>query len=58
MIYLIAILLFVFAAIEWLHLRAIRQHTSVLTVLHAELSDFGSKLEKLEAKFDGGAIPK
>lgn len=58
MIYLIAILLLVVAVIEWLHLRAIRQHTSTLTVLHAELSDFGSELEKLESKFDSGAIPK
>lgn len=58
MIYIIAILLFVFAAIEWLHVRAIRQHTSVLTVLHAEFADFKTDVEKLEAKFDGGTIPK
>lgn len=58
MIYIIAILLLLFAAIEWLHVRALRENTSVTTVLHAEVADLGTHVEKLESKFDGGAIPK
>lgn len=58
MIYIIALLLLVFALIEWLHIRAIREHTSIMTVLHAEIADVETHVEKLESKFDGGAIPK
>ena len=54
MIYIIALLLLVFALIEWLHIRAIREHTSIMTVMHAEISDVETHVEKIESKFDGG----
>lgn len=47
MIYLIAVLLALFAAIEWLHLRAIRAHTSTLTVLHAEIVALEDDVQKI-----------
>lgn len=53
MIYLIAVLLFLFAFVEWLHLRALHQHASALTVLHAEIA----KLEAVVQKAAGGAKP-
>ena len=58
MIYIIAILLVLFVVVEWLHLRAVRQHTSVLTVLHAEIAGLKKDEEKFDSKFDGGTIPK
>lgn len=58
MIYIIAFLLFLIAALEWLRVRAARDHTSVLTVLHAEISDLKTDAEKVESHFDGGTIPK
>lgn len=58
MIYLIAFLLFLIAALEVLRVRAARNHTSVLTVLHAEIASLKTDAEKVESHFDGGAIPK
>lgn len=58
MIYIIVLLLFVIAALEALRVRAARNHTSVLTVLHAEIAALKTDAEKFESHFDGGAIPK
>ena len=51
MIYIVALLLFVIAALEALRIQAARNHTSALTVLHTEIA-------KIESHFDGGTIPK
>lgn len=54
MIYAIAFLMFLIAVLEWLRVRATREHTSVLTVLHAEISKLKTDATKAEAHFDGG----
>jgi len=57
-IILLAILI-VFAISD---VRAHRKHVAIQTVLHAELSagvaDLKTAIEKVDAKFDGGAKPK
>ncbi|HET9189794.1 MAG TPA: hypothetical protein VFN69_04400 [Rudaea sp.] len=58
MIYIIALLLLAIAALEALRVRAARNHTTVLTVLHAEIADLKTDAEKFESRFDGGTIPK
>lgn len=58
MIYIIALLLFLIAILEALRVRAARTHTSVLTVLHAEIAALKTDAEKIDSHFDGGAIPK
>lgn len=38
--------------------RAHRKHESIQTVIHAEVSSLKTDIQKLDAKFDGGRIPK
>lgn len=50
------------ALIAWLFVRAKREHTSIMTVLHAEISegfdDLSTDIQRLESKVDGGVIPQ
>lgn len=38
--------------------RAHRKHEAIQTVIHAEIASLKTAVEKLDAKFDGGSIPK
>lgn len=52
------IVLIALALIAFLFIRAKREHTSILTVLHAEIADLKTEVVKLESKVDGGVISK
>jgi uncharacterized membrane protein len=54
-IVVLLLVLIVFAVAE---VRAHRKHESIQTVIHAEVASLKTDVQKLDAKFDGGAIPK
>lgn len=53
LIALAVLLLFAIAEV-----RARRKHESVQTVIHAEVASLKTDIQRLDAKFDGGTIPK
>lgn len=53
---LIALVLLILFAIA--EVRAHRKHEAIQTVIHSEVAALKTGIEKLDAKFDGGAIPK
>lgn len=53
---LIALAILILFAIA--EVRAHRKHESIQTVIHSEFAALKTDIEKLDAKFDGGSIPK
>lgn len=54
-IFVLLLVLIVFAIAE---VKARRKHESIQTVIHAEVASLKTDVQKLDAKFDGGTIPK
>lgn len=43
---------------QWAQLRAVRAHTSIMTVVHGDFNALVAELKTLRAKLDGGTDQK